>query len=53
MHEREKWVCPVCGLDMGGPDLLCNGSFLDRDHPSAVRPVLAPETDTPRPEGDA
>jgi hypothetical protein len=45
--EQRRWgrsvfVCPFCGIDGGAfaPHELCGGAFTDRDHPSAVRPIL-------------
>lgn len=36
-----RMLCPFCRQDFPGyPPVLCGGNFLDRDHPSAVRPVL-------------
>lgn len=37
---ESKWVCPFCREEFFGGMLTCGGSFLDRDHPASVRPVL-------------
>lgn len=38
--EARMYVCPVCGRAMIGADERCSGSFLDKDHPPSVAPVL-------------
>jgi hypothetical protein len=43
---KPRYICPVCGREMLGPDMLCSGSFLDRDHPSNVVPTT-PEPPVP------
>lgn len=37
-ESAERFFCPECGRPAMGPNDLCSGSFLDRDHPSNVRP---------------
>ena len=33
-------ICPFCRTEFTGITQLCGGSFTDRDHPSAVRPIM-------------
>lgn len=43
MPDRDRMICPFCRREFPGyPPQTCGGSFLDRDHPSAVRPVFVP-----------
>jgi hypothetical protein len=35
------YLCAACGRDMLSPDMVCSGSFRDRDHPPNVVPVAA------------
>jgi hypothetical protein len=41
------WHCPACGRPVLNPEELCGGSFLEREHPSAVVAV----EDEPSAEG--
>lgn len=38
----DKVLCPFCRTEFpaDGRHMMCGGSFLDRGHPSAVRPIL-------------
>jgi hypothetical protein len=45
-----EYVCPVCRKPMLSADMLCSGSFLDRDHPANVASVLRdPDRHPPEP----
>lgn len=52
MSGRTGFVCPVCGQASPAADMLCSGSFLDRDHPANV-PVVPEPDDERDPEREA
>lgn len=37
---EEMFMCPFCRSRAMGPHDMCGGSFTDRAHPSAVRPIF-------------
>lgn len=41
MTDHERWFCPHCGRTLLSGNESCGGSFLERDHPSAVEAVHA------------
>lgn len=45
MSEPDKVICPFCRAEFPTSEVgrqLCGGPFLDRDHPSSVRPIFLP-----------
>lgn len=35
-----RHICPFCYTEFTGFSQMCGGGFLDRDHPSGVRPIM-------------